>query len=59
MRAAGPGGLGGRPLLGVPIAVKDDIDVAGEVTTLRHQRAGPVRARGRRRSCAACARRAR
>lgn len=28
-----PGGVGERPLLGVPIAVKDEFDVAGEVTT--------------------------
>ena len=32
------GAAGERPLLGVPIAVKDDIDVAGEVTALGHQR---------------------
>jgi amidase len=30
--AAGDGGVPGRPLLGVPIAVKDNIDVVGELT---------------------------
>src|SRR4029077_8824977 len=37
-------GAGGeRPLLGVPIAVKDDIDVAGEVTALgTNAHGGPV-----------------
>jgi amidase len=34
------GAGGDRPLLGVPIAVKDDIDVAGEVTALGTNAAG-------------------
>ena len=39
-------GAGGeRPLLGVPIAVKDDIDVAGEVTALGTNAHGGVPAR--------------
>src|ERR1700735_11435 len=33
-----------RPLLGVPIAVKDDVDVAGEVTTLGSNAHGDVAA---------------
>ncbi|MFZ2113865.1 MAG: amidase family protein, partial [Solirubrobacteraceae bacterium] len=38
-------GAGGeRPLLGVPIAVKDDIDVAGEVTALGSNAHGDVAA---------------
>jgi amidase len=37
--------LAQRPLLGVPIAVKDDIDVAGEVTALgTNAHGGPARA---------------
>jgi amidase len=39
------GAGGDRPLLGVPIAVKDDIDVAGEVTALgTNAHGGPVSA---------------
>ena len=54
-------GAGGveRPLLGVPIAVKDDIDVAGEVTTFGTNAYGEPGASGRRGRAPRCARRAR
>ena len=49
-------GAGGeRPLLGVPIAVKDDIDVAGEVTAFGTNAYGEPARRRMPRSCAACA----
>jgi amidase len=32
-----------RPLLGVPIAIKDDVDIAGEVTTCGSSAHGPAR----------------
>ena len=52
-------GAGGeRPLLGVPIAVKDDIDVAGELTAWGSNATEGRRARRTPRSFAACARRA-
>jgi amidase len=44
-RAGNGGQPDGRPLLGVPIAVKDDIDVVGEVTALgTNAHGGPVSA---------------
>ena len=45
------------PLLGVPIAIKDDVDVAGEVTTYGSSADGPAWLRMPR-SCAGCARQA-
>jgi amidase len=41
----GAGGGGERPLLGVPIAVKDVMDVSGEVTTWGTAAHGDIRAR--------------
>ena len=46
------------PLLGVPIAIKDDVDVAGEVTTYGSAAHGPARTRTPK-WCGGCARRAR
>jgi amidase len=43
-QADGRHGAGGdRPLLGVPIAIKDDVDVAGEVTAYGTAAHGPAR----------------
>ncbi|MDX6640248.1 MAG: amidase, partial [Solirubrobacteraceae bacterium] len=43
-QAEGRRGAGGdRPLLGVPIAIKDDVDVAGEVTAMGIAGHGPAK----------------
>ena len=42
-----------RPLLGVPIAVKDEFDVAGELTTFGTNAYGEPAREDDRRSCAA------
>jgi amidase len=38
----GAGGAEDRPLLGVPVAIKDDVDVAGEVTARGSRAHGPA-----------------
>ncbi len=48
-----------RPLLGVPIAVKDDIDVAGELTAWGTNARDDAAPRPTRRWCGGCARRGR
>ena len=49
----------GAPLLGVPVAIKDDIDLAGDADPLRLRRRVRARPRATPRRCAACARPAR
>ena len=49
----------GAPLLGVPVAIKDDVDLAGHTDPLRLRRRSSPRGARRRGRCGACARRAR